>query len=227
MEIALRLADLRARVARALARCGDPARDVTIVAVTKGHGAAVVDGAAAAGLLDVGENRVQEALRKATLVRAPVRWHLVGHLQGNKAAKAASFFACIHSVDSERLVGALAAAGRPLDVFLQVNVSGEAAKSGIAPSGARGLWQAALRAPPLRVLGLMTMAPYSEDPEAARPVFRGLRELRDELDRAGDGPPLRGLSMGMSGDFEVAVEEGASHIRIGTALFGEILGGGR
>jgi pyridoxal phosphate enzyme (YggS family) len=227
MEIAARLAEVRARVALALARCGDAARDVTIVAVTKGRDASAVEEVAAAGLRDVGENRVQEAVRKAVQVRAAVRWHLVGHLQGNKAARAASLFACIHSVDSERLVRALAAPARPLDVFLQVNVSGEASKTGVEPAAARPLWQAALRAPPLRVLGLMTMAPAAGGAAAARPAFRALRELRDELNRTGDGPPMPCLSMGMSGDFEVALEEGASHIRIGTALFGEILPRGR
>ena len=193
---------------------------MVLVAVTKGAPPETVEALAALGVRDVGESRVQEAERKAPRVTGDVRWHLVGHLQRNKARKAASLFGTIHSVDSADLVRALAAAGRPLDLFLQVNVSGEAAKSGVAPEGAAALLAAAASAPPLRVAGLMTMAPEADDPEAARPHFRTLRALRDDLDRAGIAPPLRGLSMGMSADFEVAVEEGATHVRVGTAVVG-------
>jgi pyridoxal phosphate enzyme (YggS family) len=224
MQIAERLAGIRANIDAALRRAGDPERDVTIVAVTKTHPAAVVDAVAAAGLLDVGENRVQEALAKAPDVTAAVRWHLIGHLQRNKVRAALRLFRVIHSVDSERLVEALGATGERVSIFLQVNVSGERSKYGASPESARGLWRAALAHDSLDVAGLMTMAPYSEDPEAARPVFRALRELRDDLDRTGDGPPLRLLSMGMSGDYEVAVAEGATHVRIGSALLGRNAG---
>lgn len=218
---------LRARIGAALARAGDPERPVTIVAVTKQCPAAVVDALAAEGLADIGENRVQEALAKAPDVRASVRWHLIGHLQTNKARRAASLFSVVHSVDSERLVEALAATRRPLRVFLQVNVSGEDTKSGVAPEGVRGLLRAALAADGLEVAGLMTMAPYDEDPERARPHFRALRQIRDDLAAFGDGPPLPALSMGMSGDFETALEEGATLIRIGSALVEGIAAGDR
>jgi pyridoxal phosphate enzyme (YggS family) len=215
------LAAIRKRIGDALERCGDPERAVTIVAVTKGHPAEVVDEVARAGLIDIGENRVQELVAKAPLVHAEVNWHMIGHLQRNKAARAAALCGTIHSVDSERLAAALGATGRPLRVFLEVNVSGEHTKSGITPEAAPVLWRAALATGSLEVIGLMTMAPFSADPETARPVFRALRQLRDDLSESGDGPPLRCLSMGMSGDYEVAVEEGATHVRIGTALVGE------
>jgi pyridoxal phosphate enzyme (YggS family) len=216
-EIPERLARVRRAIGSALARAGDPAREVTIVAVTKTHPASVVDEVAAAGITDIGESRVQEAAAKMERALAEVRWHLVGHLQRNKARRAAELFQVIHSVDSPALVEALGATGRPLQVFLQVNVAGEARKHGVRPEGARGLLQAALRATALEVLGLMTIPPLEEDP---RPSFRALRELRDDLASTGDGPPLRALSMGMSSDFEAAIEEGATHIRLGTVLFG-------
>lgn len=202
----------------ALGRSADPRREVTIVAVTKTHPAEVVDAVAALGLLDVGESRVQEASAKAPLVRsAGVRWHLVGHLQRNKARRAAELFSVIHSVDSEALVEALAATERRLGVFLEINVAGDAKKHGARPEDARALLKAALRPGSLDVLGLMTVPPLEGDP---RGVFRALRQLLLDLNRNGDGPPLRSLSMGMSGDYEVAVEEGATHVRIGTALIG-------
>jgi pyridoxal phosphate enzyme (YggS family) len=216
-EIARRLAAIRANIHDALRRAGDPDRDVTIIGVTKHAPAAVVEAVAAAGVTDVGENRVQEALSKAPAVRAAVRWHLIGHLQRNKARRATELFSVIHSVDSSRLIEALAATGQPLEVFLQVNVTGEATKHGAEPDEARSLLRRALEAGELRVTGLMAMAALGEDP---RPAFRALRELRDDLNRAGDGPPLPHLSMGMSDDYIVAVEEGATHVRIGTALVG-------
>lgn len=190
------------------------------MAVTKKFPASVVDAAVAAGVTDIGENRVQEAAAKIPDVGSSPRWHLVGHLQRNKARKALELFSVLHSVDSERLADALGAAGRPAGVFLQVDVAGEQQKFGVAPEGVRALRQRLLGYPQLTCLGLMAMAPLAEDPEQARPHFRALRQLRDDLNAAGDGPPLAGLSMGMSGDFEVAVEEGATHVRIGTALLG-------
>jgi hypothetical protein len=216
-EIARRLAGIRAAIDDALRRAGDRDRAVTIVGVTKNAPAAVVDAVAEAGVTDVGENRVQEALPKAAGVHAAVRWHLIGHLQRNKVKRAVELFTVIHSVDSLRLIEALGATERPLEVFLQINVTGEATKHGAAPEQARELLHGALRAPSLRVTGLMAMAPLGGDP---RPGFRALRELRDGLNRAGDGPPLPHLSMGMSDDYVVAVEEGATHLRIGTALVG-------
>ena len=211
---------VRARIAEALARVDDATRSVVIVGVTKKHPAAVVEALAAAGIRDIGENRVQEALLKAPAVAADVRWHLIGSLQRNKARRAAELFKTIHSVDSPRLLEALGAAERPLEIFLQVNVSGEEAKGGVSAGDLQALHQAALGHPQLRVAGLMGMAAWAPDAEASRPAFRTLRELRDELNRSGDGPPLPYLSMGMSGDFEVALEEGATHLRLGTVLTG-------
>jgi len=223
--LAPRLLALRRRIDAALRRSDAPGRSVTLVAVTKGHPASRIEEAARLGLLDIGENRVAEALAKSHQVSAPVRWHLIGHLQRNKVARAVGLFQTIHSCDSARLIEALGETGVGLDLFLQVNVSGEASKQGVAPEGVAALWRAALARPTLRVLGLMTMAPYSDEPEAARPVFRALRQLRDDLNGSGDGPPLAALSMGMSGDFEVALEEGATHLRIGTLLLGAIAPG--
>lgn len=216
-DIEKRVAAVRRAIGEALGRAGDPHREVTIVAVTKTLPAPVVDEVAAAGIADIGESRVQEAGEKAPLVRAQVRWHLVGHLQRNKARRAAGLFSVIHSVDSVALLDALEAAARPLAVFLEINVAGDASKHGARPDEARELLLRASRIGTLDVLGLMTVPPLEADP---RPVFRALRQLRDELNRAGDAPPLRALSMGMSGDFEVAVEEGATHVRIGTAIVG-------
>ena len=218
--IGQRLVSIRGRIDAALERVGAQGRAVTIIAVTKGHPAERVDAAAAAGLLNVGENRVMEALEKAERVCAPVRWHLIGHLQRNKVGRAVRLFDCIHSVDSVRLAHAVGGTGKPLEVLLQINVSGEEAKQGVSPEGARALWQAALGHASLRVAGLMTMAPRTEKPGEVRPVFRTLRQLRDSLNAHGDGPPLGALSMGMSGDYEIAVEEGATHVRLGTALVG-------
>lgn len=208
---------VRQAIAHALSRAGDPHREVTIVAVTKTAPAAVVEAVAAAGIGDVGESKVQEAARKIPEVKAPLRWHLVGHLQRNKARRAAGLFSVIHSVDSTALLDALESAGRPLAVFLEINVAGDARKHGARPEEARGLLQRASRIGTLDVLGLMTVPPLDGDP---RPSFRALRELLQDLNRAGDRAPLRALSMGMSGDFEIAIEEGATHVRIGTAIVG-------
>lgn len=223
-EIAERARRVRRTIDAALARAGDPGREVTIVAVTKTMPSSVVDEVAAAGIRDIGESRVQEAAEKAPLVRAAVRWHLVGHLQRNKARRAAGLFSVIHSVDSIPLLEALEASGRSLAVFLEINVAGEHRKTGAPPAEARGLLLRASRIGTLQILGLMTIPALDADP---RPAFRALRDLRDDLNRAGDGPPLRALSMGMSGDYEVAVEEGATHVRIGTALVGARTAPGR
>ena len=218
----MRVSETKRRVLGLLSRIGEAAersthttRPVTVVAVTKHHPAAAVDAVAEAGLVDMGENRVQEALEKSPDVRAAVRWHLIGHLQRNKVNKALTLFGTIHSVDSVRLIEALGSTSTPLDIFLQINVSGEQSKFGASPEQAADLLRAAAHWPSLDVLGLMTMAPYADDPEQARPCFRALRELRGELNAAGIAPPMDGLSMGMSGDFEVAIEEGATHVRIG------------
>ena len=202
---------------------------MTLVAVTKGVPVEWVRDAAALGLTDFGENRVQEARAKQAalgLTLHPVRWHLIGHLQRNKVRHAVEHFDLIHSVDSVSLIEALeAVAGHhtiaPLGVLVQVSVSGEATKFGCRLEETASLVQAVTRAPHLRVAGLMTMAPFAPDPEQARPHFRRLRQLRDDVVLALNlEPRALSLSMGMSQDFEVAIEEGADLVRIGTAIFG-------
>ncbi|MDQ7819806.1 MAG: YggS family pyridoxal phosphate-dependent enzyme [Armatimonadota bacterium] len=222
-ELAARIARVRERIARAALRSGRQPEDVTLVAVTKGVDPARILEAAACGITDVGENRVQEAAAKIQAlgeVAARLRWHLVGHLQRNKARQAAQLFALIHSVDRLALGEELSRrTRRPLEVLVQVNVAGEPQKFGVAPADAAELVRALSRLPGLRVVGLMTIAPVADDPEAVRPVFARLRELRDDLARRGVAD-LPHLSMGMSQDFDVAVEEGATMVRIGRALFG-------
>ena len=222
------LAAVRGRIAAAAARSGRRADAVTIVAVTKGHPLERVREAVAAGLGDVGENRVQEAAAKqaawgAGAAGAPVRWHLIGHLQRNKARLAAGRFALIHSLDSARLADALeaaaAAAGVVQEVLVEVNVAREPQKTGAPPEEAPAVVAHAALLPHLRVRGLMTMAPYDAPLDVQHRVFGGLRELRDSL--ATSSMELAVLSMGMSGDFEAAVEEGATMVRLGTILFGE------
>lgn len=222
--IAQRLGTVRAEIAAAAARAGRSADEVLIVAVTKGQPAATVRAALDAGIEDIGENYVQEARAKIDAVGAAGRWHLIGHLQRNKARVAARLFARVHSVDSEELVRVLGAgarsAGRELPVLVQVKVSEEAAKTGARPEEAEGVCRAVLQEAGLRLEGLMAVPPLVADPEAARPYFRRVRELRDSLARR-LGVELPHLSMGMSGDFAVAVEEGATIVRIGRVLFGE------
>jgi len=218
------LAAVRGRIAAAAARAGRRADAVTIVAVTKGHPVERVQEAAAAGLLDIGESRVQEAAAKqAAWPGAPVRWHLIGHLQRNKAKESVGRFALIHSLDSVRLADALeaaaAGAGVVQEVLVEVNVAREPQKSGVLPEDAPGLVAHAAQRPHLRVGGLMAIAPYTLDTGVQRQAFRQLRELRDGL--ATSVLPLAVLSMGMSDDFEAAVEEGATMVRLGTILFGE------
>jgi len=210
------LADVRERIERACARSARDPRDVRLVAVTKGHDAAAVRSM----LLDrghrvLGESRVQDWRPKANVLGADVEWHLVGHLQTNKVRYCRPF-ALLHGVDSARLVDALEEAGsrhgHVFPVLLQVNVAGEASKYGVAPEGLPDLVARVRDCGHVRLEGLMTMAPYDPDPERARPVFRALRALAE---RHADGR----TSMGMSGDFEVAIEEGATWIRVGAALF--------
>jgi pyridoxal phosphate enzyme (YggS family) len=212
--------EVRGRIADARAR-GGHGQDVTLIAVTKTHGPEAVDAAWEAGVTDVGENRVQEAEQKRPLVRASVRWHLIGHLQRNKARQALHFD-LVHGLDSERLAVALheaaLAAGQTLDVLVQVNVSGEDTKSGVSPSELPALAARLHELPQLRVRGVMTMAPFDAEEAVLRTVFGGARAARDQLQAAGHGAEW--LSMGMSGDYEIAVEEGATHVRLGTMLFG-------
>jgi PLP dependent protein len=215
------VAEARERIAAARAR-GGHGQDVTLVAVTKTHGPEAVEAAYAAGVEDVGENRVQEAERKMAQVTVPVRWHLIGHLQTNKASQAHRFH-LLHSLDRDRLANALQDEMRRretvLDVLVQVNVSGEASKGGYEPAAWPALADRLHELPNLRVRGVMTMAPFDADEATLRHVFAGAREARELLRRSGHEVPV--LSMGMSGDFEVAVEEGATHVRLGTMLFGQ------
>lgn len=220
--LAERLARIRVEIARAQA-VGGWTHPITIVAVTKGFGPEAVRAALAAGLADVGENRVQEALDKMTAEPDPrVVWHLIGHLQRNKARHVAGRFALVHSLDSPELALELAsraaAAGVRQRVLVQVNVAGETQKSGCAPDELPALVKRVVALESLSLEGLMTMAPLTGDLAVQRNTFRGLRRLRDALQQ--EGTWLPSLSMGMSDDFGTAVEEGATVIRLGTALFG-------
>ena len=220
--LAGRLASVRDRIRLHQAR-GGWTHPVRIVAVTKTHGPEAVRAALAAGLEDVGENRVQEALAKQEqLEGVPVRWHLIGSLQRNKARHAVGRFALIHSVDREDLAGELdrrVAAGSRQAVLVEVNCSGEAQKSGVEPDGLAPLLDRIAALPGLELQGLMTMAAQTDDERVQRGAFARLRELRDRMQAAGHRLPE--LSMGMSGDFPAAVEEGATMVRLGTLLFGE------
>ncbi len=219
-----RLDEVRGRLDAATARSGRPAGAVTLIGVTKTIGVGIMQAAVAAGLADLGENRVQEAQVKIPVVgRSSVRWHLIGHLQRNKAGRAVELFDRVHSVDDAELAEALSrravAAGRTLPVMVEVNVSGEASKFGVAPDGLATLLERAVALPGLALDGLMTVGPLAGGAEAARPCFARLRELRDAAERR-LGRRLPELSMGMSGDFEVAVEEGSTMVRVGGAIFG-------
>jgi len=216
-DIAGNLRAVRERVARACDASGRSPDDVTIIGVSKTHTPEAIAAAHAAGLRHFGENRVQEAALKlpalSTLAPPPV-WHMVGHLQRNKVREAVDLFDVIHSVDSMKLAVAMSErAGRDLRVFIEVNVGGEPAKHGVSPDSLPDLVREVRRLPHLQLEGLMTVAPIVPEPEDARPIFRQLRELAASHD-------LRQLSMGMTDDFEVAIEEGATFVRIGRAIFG-------
>lgn len=219
-DLAERLAETRARIAAAAARGNG--QQVTLVAVTKTHGVDAVRAVAALGVTDVGENRVQEALPKMDEAGPALRWHLIGHLQRNKA-RAVDRFALVHSIDSTRLADAVASVGRergrPVPVLVQVNVSGEATKGGFEPGELDAAVGHIAALEGLQVQGVMTMAPF-EAPEAVlRATFGGARAALETVRRAGL-VNARELSMGMSGDYEIAVEEGATIVRLGTVLFG-------
>jgi len=215
---------VRTEIAEACARAGRASDEVELLAVTKNHPAAAAEYAARHGLRAVGENRVQEAVDKRAQTKAAVAWELIGHLQSNKARLAATHFDRIQSVDSEKLVNQLDRAagelGRVLPILLQVNAGNDPAKFGAEPADTARLLEAALGKANLRVDGLMTIAPLSDDPEMARRTFANLRAIRDEQ-AARLGVPLRELSMGMSGDLFAAVEAGSTLVRVGTALFGQ------
>jgi pyridoxal phosphate enzyme (YggS family) len=222
-EIAANLADISGRIAAAAQRANRDPASVRLVAVSKTHPAGAVAAAAAAGQHVFGESRVQESRDKIPACPAGLEWHFIGHLQKNKVRQALPLFSFFHSVDSTALAEAInriaGETGKPVDGLLEVNVSGEESKYGFTPDQLRAELPALAKLPHLRIRGMMTMAPYSDNPEDARPVFRTLRELRDEL-QSTHGYPLPELSMGMSGDFEPAVEEGATLVRVGSSIFG-------
>ncbi|MEO7273723.1 MAG: YggS family pyridoxal phosphate-dependent enzyme [Vicinamibacterales bacterium] len=229
MSIADRLALVQARIAAAAQRSGRDPASITLVAVSKTFPFDAVREAAAAGQRDFGENRVQEALQKiAQPADTPLRWHLIGHLQTNKARKAAPAFACIHSVDSLELLRKLdeGASDRPpdagpLELLVQVDLAGEDTKFGAPPAEAARMVRAPGSLTRARIVGLMLVPPWNEDPEQTRLWFVQLRTLRDRwLDDGVSPEALRHLSMGMSHDYEAAIEEGATIVRVGTAIFG-------
>ncbi len=217
--LAARVEQVENRIARALARSGRSRREITLIAVTKMFPASAISDAWGLGIRDFGENYVQEFERKApdVLGLSGARFHLIGHLQSNKTRIAAELFDVIQTVDSAKIARRLCEAPRrrtvPLETMIEVKLSPEQSKSGAAPEDLPALAQAITELPNLKLTGLMTMPPWSEDPEASRPYFRRLRELAERLG-------LPNLSMGMSDDLETAIEEGATHIRVGTALFG-------
>ncbi len=222
--IAGRLAGVRERIERAARRAGRDPSSVTLVAVSKTVEPARILEAIEAGQRDFGENRVQEALDKIPRLPA-VRWHMVGHLQRNKARRVVGRFELIHSVDSLKLVDVLDRLGRErgfvVRALVEVNVGGEASKSGVAPEDLPALLDHAAGREGLAIEGLMTVPPWAEDPQDARPFFAALARLRDRESRAArPAVRLEHLSMGMSHDFEVAIEEGATIVRVGTAIFG-------
>ena len=211
-----RLSSVRERIARAADRARRDPDGILLLAVTKVFPAGVIREAYDLGLTEFGENYVQEFEEKAPAVSglAGARFHLIGHLQSNKSRKAAELFQTIQTVDSPRLAHRLDEAAKPLDVMLEVKLSDEDAKSGASPAELPALIEAVRACPHLLLRGLMTMPPWSDDPEAARPIFRALRELAARHS-------LSGLSMGMSHDLETAIEEGSTCVRVGTALFGK------
>lgn len=215
---------IRARIAAACARVGRSASDVTLVAVTKYAQIDWVRELVQLGITELGEARPQQLIARAKEFGGTVNWHLIGHLQRNKADDVVRVASLIHSVDSVRLFEQLAKSadkfGQRAEILLEVNVSGEASKDGFDPASLMAAWPSLRDNTQLAIRGLMTMAPLADNPAAARPVFQRLRELRDRLKAdAGDRHLLDQLSMGMSGDFEVGIEEGATLIRIGSSLF--------
>lgn len=219
-DLAERIAEARGRIQQAVVR-GGHGQDVTIIGVTKTHGPEAVHAAWEAGLRDVGENKVQEALGKMKSVDVPVRWHLIGHLQRNKV-KALEHFAMLHALDSSRLADAVCsfavASGRAVDALVEMNLSGEESKGGFKESELRAEAERLTTLAGIRVRGVMTMASFTAGEDELHSTFAAAREARDVLRDAGH--PAEELSMGMSSDYEIAVEEGATMVRLGTTLFG-------
>lgn len=225
-QLAENLALVRARIAMAARKVGRDPAEITLVAVSKTKPVELVEMAYNLGVTDFGENRVQEALPKIEHFHPQgIRWHLIGHLQSNKASKVVEPFACVHSVDSLHLAQVLSRQaqehGRTLAILLQVNVSGEASKEGMTPADAPAIARQIAGLPALRIEGLMTIAPLVHDPEEVRPVFRALRSLREHLRNEVTASNWEQLSMGMTDDYTVAIEEGATLVRVGRAIFGQ------
>ena len=215
---------VKADIAAACARADRSAQEVTLVAVTKYAQPEWIRGLIELGVRDFGESRSQQLCERAEQLPVDIRWHFIGHLQRNKVKPALSHTALVHSVDSLRLLDRIASIAGELSlrprVLLEVNVSGEASKDGISVAELNAQWKQFAETPHVEICGLMTMAPLADQPEAARPVFCSLRQLRDELaERSPQHVRLSELSMGMSGDFEIAIEEGATLVRIGSRLF--------
>jgi hypothetical protein len=224
MPIADRLERVHDRIGDAAARVNRDPLDVLLIAVTKGVTAARVDEAISAGVRDVGENRIQEAAVKQGEVQNTARWHLIGHLQTNKAGRAAALFDFVHSVDGRRIAEALSAHRPPgldpMGVLLEVELTGLPTRFGVQEADVEGVVQQLVNVPSIHLMGLMTIAPFSDDPEDARATFTRLRHVRDHMEHV-TGWALPELSMGMSNDFGVAIEEGATMVRVGRAIFGE------
>ena len=224
--MAVNIAHVRSIIAEAASRVGRAPEEITLVAVSKTMPVELVQMAYNLGVTDFGENRVQEALPKiASFHPQGLRWHMIGHLQSNKAGKVVNPFYCVHSVDSLHLAQTLSRhageQGKLLPVLLQINVSGEASKEGMPLAGTSELARQIVVLPYIQVEGLMTIAPLVEDPEQVRPAFRKLRLMRDQLRAELPVCSWQHLSMGMTGDYSVAIEEGATIVRIGRAIFGE------
>jgi pyridoxal phosphate enzyme (YggS family) len=224
MDLAENLESIRSRIAAACTRAGREPSSVTLVGVTKNHPPATVTAAAQLGLTEFGENRVQEAKLKIAQCPSRLRWHMIGHLQSNKCRDAVGLFSMIQGVDSLALATELnrkaEQAAKTVPILIEVNAAGESTKFGYKPEALLQDLDAINALRRLELHGLMMIAPYTPTPERVRPYFRRLRELREQCEQR-MGVPLPHLSMGMSGDFEVAIEEGATMVRIGTALFGE------
>jgi pyridoxal phosphate enzyme (YggS family) len=225
-QLAENIAQVRGRIAEAAQKVGRDPAEITLVAVSKTKPVELVEMAYTLGVSDFGENRVQEALPKIERFHPEgLRWHLIGHLQSNKAGKVAGPFSYIHSVDSLHLAQVLSRRaqerGIDLAILLQVNVAGETTKEGVAPADASTLARQIATLPALHIEGLMTVAPLVRDPEETRPVFRQLRLLRDRLRVEVPASAWTQLSMGMTDDYAIAIEEGATLVRVGRAIFGQ------
>lgn len=227
-QLAENIARVRARIAEAAAKAGRDPADITLVAVSKTQPVELVEMAYNLGVSDFGENRVQEALPKIAQCHPQgLHWHLIGHLQSNKASKVVTAFAFVHSVDSLHLAQTLnrfaAEQNQRLPILLQVNVAGETSKEGMSPAETPELAKQIATLPALRIMGLMTIAPLVNDPEETRPIFRDLRLLRERLRNEVTASEWVHLSMGMTNDYHIAIEEGATIVRVGRAIFGQRL----